>query len=189
MVGTSFKIGSKMHSPKYVYSTLPQTRLRAFRVRNGEMKPLASNDLTSGAPPSRRFTSMLCSIYPLIMPNTDPSPQYCTPELRDVPNMGERSLGKPDSPASMPPIAATPTTSASRSGAGTPAMSTSSPAQPSHSEPQAQPRPLAKKHDNLKPPAPGTGWANSWRQAIWEKWRWGVLIALAVVVSRLSSSV
>lgn len=30
--------------------------------------------------------------------------------------------------------------------------------------------------------------AMSWGQVLWEKWRWGVLIALAVVVSRLSSA-
>jgi len=112
-------------------------------------------------------------------------PEYCTPELRDVPNMGERSLGKSEPPT---PTATTPTTFTSCLEAGTPSTSSTSLAQ-SYSEPQAQARPLAKKHDNLKPPAPGTGWANSWRQAIWEKWRWGVLIALAVVVSRLSSAV
>ena len=31
-------------------------------------------------------------------------------------------------------------------------------------------------------------WAAGWRNMIWEKWRWGALIAFAVVVSRLSSS-
>lgn len=37
-----------------------------------------------------------------------------------------------------------------------------------------------------KPVVP-QGWSTSWRQIIWEKWRWGVLIALAVIVSRLSA--
>ena len=31
-------------------------------------------------------------------------------------------------------------------------------------------------------------WAAGWRNMVWEKWRWGALIAFAVVVSRLSSS-
>lgn len=33
-----------------------------------------------------------------------------------------------------------------------------------------------------------TGWAMSWGQLLWEKWRWGAVIALAVLVSRFSSS-
>lgn len=41
-------------------------------------------------------------------------------------------------------------------------------------------------HTN-KPPVP-QNWTASWRQVIWEKWRWGVLIALAVIVSKISSS-
>jgi ubiquitin-conjugating enzyme E2 J2 len=32
------------------------------------------------------------------------------------------------------------------------------------------------------------GWAATWRQVVWDKWRWGVLIAVAVVVSRITSS-
>lgn len=32
------------------------------------------------------------------------------------------------------------------------------------------------------------GWAASWSQLLWEKWRWGALIALAVLVSRFSST-
>jgi len=33
-----------------------------------------------------------------------------------------------------------------------------------------------------------TAWAMSWGQLLWEKWRWGAVIALAVLVSRFSSS-
>jgi ubiquitin-conjugating enzyme E2 J2 len=32
------------------------------------------------------------------------------------------------------------------------------------------------------------GWATNWREVVWEKWRWGVLIALAVIVSRITTS-
>lgn len=31
-------------------------------------------------------------------------------------------------------------------------------------------------------------WAAGLRQLIWDKWRWGLLIALAVIVSRISTS-
>jgi len=36
-------------------------------------------------------------------------------------------------------------------------------------------------------PAPTHGWGASWREALWDKWRWGILIVLAISVSRLSS--
>jgi ubiquitin-conjugating enzyme E2 J2 len=32
------------------------------------------------------------------------------------------------------------------------------------------------------------GWVATWRQVVWDKWRWGVLIALAVVVSRITTN-
>jgi len=32
------------------------------------------------------------------------------------------------------------------------------------------------------------GWAATWRQVVWDKWRWGVLIALAVVLSRITTT-
>jgi len=32
------------------------------------------------------------------------------------------------------------------------------------------------------------GWAANWKQVVWEKWRWGVLIALAVIVSRITTN-
>jgi hypothetical protein len=32
-----------------------------------------------------------------------------------------------------------------------------------------------------------SGWADNWRQLVWDRWRWGVLIALAVVLSRIVS--
>jgi ubiquitin-conjugating enzyme E2 J2 len=36
-------------------------------------------------------------------------------------------------------------------------------------------------------PVPTLGWGASWREALWDKWRWGILIVLAISVSRLSS--
>jgi len=98
--------------------------------------------------------------------------EYCTHEPRALPNMGERSLGKPDTTPA--PLSATASITPS----------------PSPSPIVTVPiKKIGQPHDNLipKPPAPGTGWAATWRQCILEKWRWGVLIALAVVVSRLSS--
>jgi len=42
------------------------------------------------------------------------------------------------------------------------------------------------KTEEARNPTPG--WAMSWGQLLWEKWRWGAVIALAVLVSRFSSS-
>jgi len=110
-------------------------------------------------------------------------PEYATPELRDLPNMGERPRGKPDS--------------ASRS---IRYDSPSSPETPIISEtlqPAVSLPPTANTSANAVARLPGhgkpddtttaAGWAVGWRTLIWEKWRWGVLIALAVLVSRLSS--
>ena len=34
----------------------------------------------------------------------------------------------------------------------------------------------------------GRGIAGSWRALVWEKWRWGVFIAIAVVLSRIMTT-
>lgn len=102
-------------------------------------------------------------------------PEYCTPELRDLPNMGEKERG-----TSAAPIVA-------------PAAVTSTPPSSALIQPQTSTIPTSHSSDapnNSRPEdAINTaGWATTWRHLIWEKWRWGVLIALAVVVSRFSSN-
>ncbi|KAI6101287.1 UBC-like protein [Pisolithus croceorrhizus] len=118
---------------------------------------------------------------------------YCTPTLRDLPNMGEQERGKPDTPSTSTSQLANATLSSNQStlvvpkpqlvlrrtpGAPLQLAANAGPAIPEHHNPIT--------HAN-KPPIP-QGWAASWRQVIWEKWRWGVLIALAVIVSRISST-
>ncbi|KAF9225791.1 UBC-like protein [Gyrodon lividus] len=115
-------------------------------------------------------------------------PDYCTPTLKDLPNMGERERGKPDalssiaSPYSSPVLSSTAATLPSHMiyrrnlGAAPPMIAAA-----------AAPVVADALTFTNKPTVP-QGWAASWRQVIWEKWRWGVLIVLAVIVSRLSSS-
>ncbi|KAF8210982.1 UBC-like protein [Mycena galopus ATCC 62051] len=96
-------------------------------------------------------------------------PEYCSPQLRDLPNMGERERG--------PSAVATP-----------------------HSQ-HAQPQPPLY----VLPPSPtavsptgsdkaadalhaGDAWMTSLRKVLWDKWRWGLLLAFAVMVSRFSSA-
>jgi len=140
-------------------------------ILTGLLSFMLSDEMTTGSVTSsdahKRIFAQRSHAWNIIQPRfKDAFPEYCTREPRVLPNMGERSLGKPD---------ATPTNNTATSMKLT-------------SQPQIQQQSLP--HDSLipKPPAPVTGWAMTWRQCIWEKWRWGVLIALAVVVSRLSSS-
>lgn len=110
-------------------------------------------------------------------------PEYCTPDLRDLPNMGEKEIGKRDTGES----------------------DRKKPAPKSVSLPQPIPHGASSAFTIIQPngtpavvpvlggpsgkPDDPNGWAAGWRQIIWEKWRWGVLIALAVLVSRFSSNV
>ncbi|KAF8842332.1 ubiquitin-conjugating enzyme E2 6 [Paxillus ammoniavirescens] len=112
-------------------------------------------------------------------------PDYCTPTLRDLPNMGERERGKPDTqpnsmrnPCPSTTLATLPTQMIHRRNLG---------AVPPMIAAAAVPAVGDALTSTNKTPVP-QGWAASWRQVVWEKWRWGVLIALAVIVSKLSSS-
>ncbi|KAI0675968.1 UBC-like protein [Trametes maxima] len=108
-------------------------------------------------------------------------PEYCTPTLRDVPNMAQKERG-----VSSPPAAS----SKSRVSATT--------AMPASSVPPALPLPSSANDKtvarNGSTPSldsvngVGQSWAASLRQMVWEKWRWGVVLALALVVSRMSST-
>ncbi|KAL1673114.1 UBC-like protein [Schizophyllum commune] len=94
-------------------------------------------------------------------------PEYATPEMRDLPNMGEKERGRADKPPTPPPA---PSQSASSTAAQ------AAPSAPGHPANAAQPA-------NGAQPAPAPG---AWGAALWEKWRWGVLIVLAVLLSRMS---
>ncbi|OBZ66496.1 Ubiquitin-conjugating enzyme E2 6 [Grifola frondosa] len=119
----------------------------------------------------------------------DAFPEHCTPMPRDLPNMGEKDRGvaplSQSSPSTL--VSATPTPSQPRV-VVTPATPSSSDANlVSRTSSSAVSSPAVPNgtHDVNKAAA---GWTASWRQMIWEKWRWGVVLALALVVSRLSSS-
>lgn len=87
--------------------------------------------------------------------------------MKNLPNMGERERGKPDEPeppttsSEPPPLPAGLTPAPAKTSVGTKTLD----------------RPMDK-----------TGWAVGLRQILVERWRWGALIAVALVVSRLSSN-
>jgi len=114
----------------------------------------------------------------------DAFPDFCTPTARDVPNMAEKERGststQPSESASSPSIA--------RVRSASTAFPPLSPIDPTSN--------ALTSRNNAAPPG-GTangnghgpvGWADTFRQVIWDKWRWGLVLALALVVSRLSSS-
>ncbi|GLB43338.1 putative UBC-like protein [Lyophyllum shimeji] len=119
-------------------------------------------------------------------------PEYCTPYPRDLPNMGQNERGKPESSSvpstttskaqevSSPPLVA----SSSRSNASiTPPTGTLNLVTASGTSEGASS--TGKVEENRKPAA---SLATTWGRIVWEKWRWGVIIALAVIVSRFSTS-
>jgi len=121
----------------------------------------------------------------------DAFPDHCTLSLKNLPNMGEKELGKPDEAPAIPLSA---NVSANGNVTSDPRLTS-----PFTTPTSAQgPHPAPKLNGDPSPPrGPATGtndshgvlstWAAGLRNVIWEKWRWGALIALAVVVSRLSS--
>jgi ubiquitin-conjugating enzyme E2 J2 len=45
------------------------------------------------------------------------------------------------------------------------------------------PGPKAVRHGTARP----TGWMSTMRQVVWQKWRWGVFMVVAVLIARFSS--
>ncbi|TBU47512.1 UBC-like protein [Dichomitus squalens] len=105
-------------------------------------------------------------------------PEYCTPAVRDLPNMAQKERGVSPAPAT------------------TSSPSPAPPAQTPSQAPPAQPaaaatseKAVSRSPNGMNSPGDhaAQGWAAGLRQVIWEKWRWGVILALALVVSRMSS--
>jgi len=135
----------------------------------------------------------------------DAFPEHSTPELRDVPNMGEKERGIPDTPSPSTPAVTTTTSTTATSASSTPVSTPLQPhapvvfaPPPASSQSAAAPaaagvnqtsrRANAKDEStsNRVAPPQATGWM-AWRHFIYEKWQLCAVIALAVVVSRIST--
>ncbi|KAJ7208762.1 UBC-like protein [Mycena haematopus] len=88
-------------------------------------------------------------------------PEYCSPQIRDLPNMGERERGQSATIPQQSPLYILPPSPPA------------SPVSPAHKSGAAE-------HVDA--------WTTSLGKVLWEKWRWGLFIALAVMVSRFSSA-
>jgi len=118
----------------------------------------------------------------------DAFPEYATLDLRDLPNMGEKERGVPDTPLplhSTNPASSSSTHSPSNAPIHVTPATTPSPPQTSPPAPASPPRPTSSTNRVGPPPRPA-GWLG-WRHFIYEKWQLCAVIALAVVVSRFST--
>jgi len=95
-------------------------------------------------------------------------PEYCTSFLRNLPNMGEKERGV--APAPVSPV------------------HNSMPTNPTTQNPAGDAVVPADNATSNGVPGVGDATALGWIfRVVWEKWRWAALIALAVIVSRVSS--
>ncbi|KAJ6621522.1 UBC-like protein [Mycena sp. CBHHK59/15] len=141
-------------------------------ILTGLLSFMLSDEMTTGSVTSgdahKRAFAARSHAWNIAQPRfREAFPDYCGPQIRDLPNMGEQRGASPPSPAPSPPqslfvIPPPPSTAADKPAGAT-----------SHLNPNA---------------TDAAGWAGALGRVLWEKWRWGLLIALAVLVSRFSNA-
>ncbi|KAJ6471877.1 UBC-like protein [Mycena sanguinolenta] len=138
----------------------------AATILTGLLSFMLSDEMTTGSVTSseahKRAFAARSHAWNIAQPRfREAFPEYCSPQIRDLPNMGERERG-PSAPApQQPPLYVLPPS---------PLASPISPAD----------KTAATEHADA--------WMTSLGKVLWEKWRWGLFIALAVMVSRFSSA-
>ncbi|KAF9451185.1 UBC-like protein [Macrolepiota fuliginosa MF-IS2] len=174
-------------------------------ILTGLLSFMLSDEMTTGSLNSsedvRRAYAARSHEWNLAQPRfREVFPEYCTPSPCDLPNMAQKERGKTP-PAASPSSQATssspavretnpanPVAPQSEAGPGTPTALPSNPKSTTARTTGSSAGPgSGNKQEEARTAA--AGWAASWSQLLWEKWRWGALIALAVLVSRFSSSV
>ncbi|KAJ7607890.1 UBC-like protein [Roridomyces roridus] len=148
-------------------------------ILTGLLSFMLSDEMTTGSVTStdahKRAFAARSHAWNVVNPRfKEAFPEYCTPEIRDLPNMGERERGvaaKAPQPATLTPTPAPATSPAAAPAAAAHAAVPATPAAaPTGSDPQDT-----------------AAWTASLGRVLWEKWRWGLLLLLAVMVSRFSS--
>jgi len=116
-------------------------------------------------------------------------PEYCTPSRQPLPNMGEKERGTPDTPEPTPESSESTTVTARLPRIPPPKVGLVTQPQVAAPKPAGVVRPRKGRAVSTTGAGDGSrGWAATWRQVVWDKWGWGVLIALAVVVSRITTT-
>ncbi|KAJ7147732.1 UBC-like protein [Mycena crocata] len=139
-------------------------------ILTGLLSFMLSDEMTTGSVTSteahKRAFAARSHAWNITQPRfREAFPDYCGTQIQNLPNMGERERGPsavPLPPAPLPVFDAAPATSPTSAGAGA-------------------------GDKVIVPTDSDAAWTSSLGKVLWEKWRWGLLIALAVVVSRLSS--
>ncbi|KAJ3972051.1 UBC-like protein [Lentinula raphanica] len=154
-------------------------------ILTGLLSFMLSNEMTTGSVNSndsqKRQLAMKSHAWNLNQTRfKEAFPDFCTPFPKDLPNMGEQRKPSPPAPLMFNPPDSVSSPSATMVLPNTLPASTTNP-------------PTSAGTANIKPKASDDASAAaevalSWGQILWEKWRWGALIALAVIVSRLSSA-
>jgi len=115
----------------------------------------------------------------------DAFPEFCSPLPKDLPNMGEKERGTPPPSVSSPH--SSPTHPSNQMQASNSTSSTGSvPSVTSSTSTPKPTRPPGVRPEENRMAA--TGWVTTWKQLLMDRWHlWG-LLALAVLVSKFSSS-
>ncbi len=103
--------------------------------------------------------------------------------------MGEKERGTPDTPEPTPESSESTTVTARLPLIPPPKVGLVAQSQLAAPKPAGVVRPRKGRAVSTTGAGDGSrGWAATWRQVVWDKWGWGVLIALAVVVSRITTT-
>ncbi|KAJ7691966.1 ubiquitin-conjugating enzyme/RWD-like protein [Mycena rosella] len=136
-------------------------------ILTGLLSFMLSDEMTTGSVTSsdahKRAFAARSHAWNIVQPRfKEAFPEYCAPQIRDLPNMGQQPHQAPSPQPLFAPSAA----------------------------PAAPPVPAAgAPSDKAAAPSDDAGaWTTSLGRVLWEKWRWGLFLVLAVMVSRFSSA-
>jgi len=170
-------------------------------ILTGLLSFMLSDEMTTGSVNSsddiRRAYAARSHEWNLTQPRfREVFPEFCTPTAPDLPNMGQKEkMASPSSPSAStnptpeqtrlvkPVVGPPPPQTAPETSTVLPSSSGSAVARTTGTTPSAS-TPADRREEGQN----AAVWASSWSQLLWEKWRWGALIVLAVLVSRFSST-
>lgn len=99
--------------------------------------------------------------------------------MKDLPNMGEKERGKVDKPTPNTATSTEPISNEPNSRSDSNSVAGKNGARVA--KPFTVAGPNANAHERAAP------WMTTIGRIVWEKWRWGVFMAVAVLVARFSS--
>ena len=161
-------------------------------ILTGLLSFMLSDEMTTGSVASseayKRAFAARSHCWNITQPRfKEAFPEYSSPVMRDLPNMGEKERRKPDAPpqgSSHPP----PSLSLS---ATTPIPAAVQPMPAAAIAPNPEPVAPRKANEPMRaggPALPAVAWTwTNWQSFIYEKWRLCAVIALVAMLSRFST--